>query len=131
VEDYLGDGATAARDHRRAAGERLDHDEAERLGPVDGKHEGESLPQEIRLGVLADLSDEFDEGVVEERLDIPVKVDLIDGIHLGGHLELDADSLGKSDGEIWPLLRRYPPEKGQVTSASGRERILGERQAMV
>ena len=33
--DHLGHRAAAPRDHRRAAGHRLDHHEAERLGPVD------------------------------------------------------------------------------------------------
>ena len=45
----LGDGAARARDHRRAARHRLDHDEAEGLRPVDGKQQRARTGQQLEL----------------------------------------------------------------------------------
>src|ERR1700694_1568715 len=39
--------AAGARDYRRAAGERLDHGEAERLRPIDGEHQGQRVAEEF------------------------------------------------------------------------------------
>src|SRR6266542_5016694 len=73
VEDHLGDGTTASGDDGRAAGESFDHGEAEWLGPIDGEQEGLRLAQEFCLRILADLPDEVDERMVEERLDVAIE----------------------------------------------------------
>ena len=61
--------AFAEGQHRRAARHRLDHDETERLRPVDREQQGERLAEKFALGGLVDLADEFNAGAVEQRLD--------------------------------------------------------------
>ena len=49
VVDHLGHRAAVERDHRRAAGHRLDHHQAERLRPVDREQQRVGARQECRL----------------------------------------------------------------------------------
>ena len=52
--------AAIERDDRRAAGHGLDHDQAERLRPVDRHQQRDRAAQEFRLLLVGDLADEFD-----------------------------------------------------------------------
>ena len=63
--DYLRYGTTVERDHRRTAGHRLYHDESEGFRPSDGKQQGPGITKEFGLSCIANLADEFDEGMVE------------------------------------------------------------------
>jgi len=47
-------------DDRRAAGHGFDHDEPERLRPVDRNQEPDRAAEEIRFLAVADLADVFD-----------------------------------------------------------------------
>ena len=60
IVDHLGHRAAVERDHRRAAGHRLDHHQAERLRPVDREQQRMRAGQERRLLAVVDLADELD-----------------------------------------------------------------------
>ena len=56
VVDHLGDRAAAERHHRRAAGHRFDHHQAERLGPVDGEQQRRGAAEEVALLCCSSIS---------------------------------------------------------------------------
>ena len=62
------------RDDRRAARERFDHHHAERLRPIDGKEERARAAEELLFAGLADLADELDERIGEERRDVSLEI---------------------------------------------------------
>src|SRR5262245_1050078 len=54
-------GAVGPCDHRRAAGHRLDHHQAERLRPINREEQRIRPAQKFLLLLTADLADEFDQ----------------------------------------------------------------------
>src|SRR5262245_21751903 len=130
LED-LGYGAHRARDHRRAAGHGLDHDEAERLGPVDGEDKGEGAPEELGLVVVSDLADELDERMPDERLYLALEVLAVGLVYLGRDLQGNPHLLRDLDGQIRPLLRREPAEKREVRPSPRREPVGVSGQAVI
>ena len=60
VTDDLGHGAAAGGDDGRAAGHRLDHDEAERLLPVDREQRAAGALQQPHLVLVRDLAEVLD-----------------------------------------------------------------------
>ena len=73
IDDFVHRAASKRHD-RGAARERLDHHEAERFRPVDRKKKGLRMAEKLVLAVLSDLSDEFKERIVEQRLNLPGKI---------------------------------------------------------
>src|SRR5690606_12387706 len=69
VVHHLGHRAAVPGDHRRAAGHRLDHHQAERFRPVDREQQRHRVAEEARLLRVADLADELHQRIVEQRLD--------------------------------------------------------------
>ena len=105
--------AGAPGDDRRARRHRLDHDEAERLRPVDGEEERERIAEEARLGVIVDLADELDQRIGEQRLDDRPEVVLVRFVDLRSDLERHSARLaisialsGRFSGEILPMKAR-------------------------
>jgi hypothetical protein len=75
--------AGAERDDWSTAGHGLDHDESERLGPVDGENERRTLAEEPCLLPLVYLADELDIGMgVDQRLNDLVPISLVDAVDL-------------------------------------------------
>src|SRR5260221_9197977 len=72
----LGHRAIAPRDHRRAAGQRFDHNQAKRLGPVNRKQQRRSAAQKLVLALSADFADEFDKrtALIQQGSDRALKV---------------------------------------------------------
>ena len=58
VDDF-GDGTSAECDHGSSASHGFDHDEAERLRPVDGKEQGGCVAEEACLVRFANFADEL------------------------------------------------------------------------
>src|SRR5262249_57423631 len=86
VDQELGDGPARSGDDRRAARERFDHDEPERLWPVDREQQRLRLPEEPGFVRVADLADELDQWIVEQRPDVALEVSTVGGIDLRGDL---------------------------------------------
>ena len=61
--------APTGRDHRRPARHRLDHDEAERLLPLDREERRPSILEQLDLLAVRDLAEVFDPAVADVRLD--------------------------------------------------------------
>jgi hypothetical protein len=61
-------------DDRGAAGHRLDHHQAERLGPIPREEQGEGARQKLGLGRVADLADEFHERQRQKGTDLLLEV---------------------------------------------------------
>jgi hypothetical protein len=69
----LGHGPVAVGDHWRPTGHRLDHDEAERLRPIDRKQQGRR-PGEKRLLLRFHLADKLDRPAIDVRLKLLLEV---------------------------------------------------------
>ena len=86
------------------------------------------IAQEFLLLVLADLADELDVALPEQRLDRGLEIFLIDAVHLGGDLERNAGPRRDANRGVRRLLRGDAPEEGEVSSASLAlaQQILGQ-----
>src|SRR5580704_10749682 len=68
IFDQFRDGAALERDNRRAASQGFDHDQSERLRPVDRHDQRDGAAQELGLLRVRDLADELDMRFGEKRL---------------------------------------------------------------
>src|SRR6185437_15034501 len=97
ILDDLGNGAAGIGYDRGAAGHCLDHDEAERLRPVDREKQRPGAAEEFGLLLLVDFADELDARTAEERADGAREISFVDAVDLGGHLEGQSALLGDAD----------------------------------
>src|SRR5262245_57675884 len=74
VIDDLGYRTGPEGDDRRAASHRLDHHEAERLGPVDWKQQGRGAGEKSSLGFVGDFADQPNLGTIDLGLDLFLEV---------------------------------------------------------
>src|SRR5204863_288414 len=79
--------STVVRDHRCSAGHRFDHDEPERLRPVNGEKQCVGISQELILLSVADFPDVLHGRVAQHRLDFSFEIILVNGINLGGNFQ--------------------------------------------
>lgn len=84
ILDDLDNRAAPECDHGRATCQCLDHHEAERFRPVDGKHQCAGAAEERLLLGLGDLADELDVGLREQRLDVMRVIGAILWVELRG-----------------------------------------------
>ena len=119
VVDEFGDGAHRGRYHRRAAGQRFDHDHAERLRPSQRVQEAARVAEEFVLGAPADLTDELDPGP-EQWLDPGAEVLVLGRLgELGGDLQGHPDSARHAGGDVDALVRAHASEEHCVRLAAG------------
>ena len=117
--------------HRRPAGEGLDHHQTERLGPADRVEQGPRRAQEGELVVGSDLADVADL-VVQQRLDAVVEVlDLLLLAHLGRHDQRQSGLVRDRGGLLGTLLRGEPAQEQQVPALAAADReLLGAQPVM-
>ena len=96
VLDHLRCRAVAPGDDRRSRRHRLDHHQPERLRPVDREQQGARAAEESRLVGIADLADELDQRVVEQRLDLVLEIGGVGVVDLGRDLQLHAGCAWRS-----------------------------------
>src|SRR5262249_16040618 len=96
------------------AGHRLNHNQAKRLWPINGKEERIGLTQKGVLVVSPNLSYVFHQGILQKRLHHLPEVVAVSSVNLAGNLEWHAYLLGNGNGLFHPLLWRYAPQKRQV-----------------
>jgi hypothetical protein len=77
IFDQFRDGAAIERDNRRAASHGFDHDQPERLRPVDRHDQRDGTAQELGLLRVRDLADEFDMRFGEKRLNHRLEIVVI------------------------------------------------------
>src|SRR5947207_13838752 len=91
VIDDLRDRATDVGNDRGAARHRFDHDEAERLRPVDRDQPSDRAAQKLRFFGIPDLADRFDNRIaVDHRANYFMVIFLIGPIDLRRDLERNA-----------------------------------------
>ena len=121
--DHLGDRAEAGRDHRRPAGHRLDHDEPERLLPLDREQRRPRVLQQLHLLAVGDLAEVLDL-VVEVGLDELVEVAvLLQILLLARQLERQPGLLRHPDRAVRALVCAHAAEEQQVVAAVGLARV--------
>ena len=130
VLHHLGNRAAPARDHRRAAGERFDHHQSERLRPVNREEQRARASQKPRLVVAADLPQELDV-TAEQRANRFLAVRAVDGVDLRSDLERQAGRRGDANRRIDAFLRRDAAEKREVASVAASHREARDRQAVM
>src|SRR5262245_47589582 len=114
VSYELGHGTPAPGDDRCPTCERLDHDESERLGPVNRKQECAGTAKEIPFSRDVHLAQVLDERIVQERADGGLEVAAIDRIDLCRDLERHPHGLGEGDGRVETLLGRDASDEEEV-----------------
>src|SRR5690606_29969276 len=122
VLDDLGNRAVPEGKHRRAAGHGLDHNEPERLGPVDREQQRARIAQEPALAALVDLADEFDAGLIQQRCNLALEIRLVDAVDLRRDLQRQADGAGYGYRAVDALLRRYATKEGEIAATSNQGR---------
>ena len=108
--DHFRHGAVAEGENRCSAGHGLNHDQAERLRPIDWKKQRTGVTQELVLTALVDLTDVVDARQAEQWFDFGFEVLLVNAIDLGSDLERKADSARDLNGTIYALFRRDASE---------------------
>src|SRR5205823_6728829 len=107
------------RHHRRAAGQRLDHHEAEWLGPVDRKEQAQGLGEKFPLLVVTDLADILDEGAVDQRPHLALEVLAVVRVGFRGDPQRDPHFVRDSDRHLRALFPRKTAEEREITAATG------------
>ena len=114
--DHLRHRAAPGRDHGHATGHRLDHGEAERLVPAEGHQERAGAGEQLVPPGEVDLSD-VDGVVAEQRFDVLGEEAALGRIpHLAGQADRHAGAAGHTDRAVGALLRRHPPQPGDVSA---------------
>src|ERR1700722_2844472 len=116
VLDHLGNGAGAICDNGRSAGHRLDHDQSERLGPIDWKQQGGGLRQERLLFGIVDLSDQMNLLAVDERFKTLLEVTGLAARDLGCNAKRSPDCVRDADSIFRSLLGGETSEKRQISA---------------
>ena len=125
--DHLGHGAPACRDHGRPAGHRLDHDQAERLLPLDREEGHARVLEQLDLLAVRHLAEVLDP-VAEVRLDeLLVVLALLRLAPLSRDLERHPRLHRDRDRAMRALVRAHATEEEEVVAAvrlAGIEREL-------
>jgi hypothetical protein len=124
VADDFADGAPRKCEHRRAARHRFDHDETERLVPLN-REQQRSRPREERvLHREVGFTDVLDVATVDERQHLAGPVVGECGLDLAGQLEPDARAPRGLNREMRPLTGRHPPQERDVVLLLPAIRVL-------
>ena len=85
-------------------------------GQSIGNRSAAASPRNAGLLGVADLADELDQRVGEQRLDHPLEVGPVGRVDLGRDLEPEPRAPGDRDRPVGPLLRRDAAEEGEVAA---------------
>src|SRR5215831_15395072 len=126
VAHHLGNGAVPRGDHRGPARHRLDHDEAERLLPLDRKERRARVLKQLDLRPVIDLAEVLDP-VAQVRLDeLGEVLALLRLARLPCELERQAKFHRDGHGSVRALLVVHPAEEEQVVAAVRLARVVLE-----
>ena len=107
LTDDLRSGAAAEGDHRRAAGHRLDHDEAEGLVPEQGHEQDAGVGEELALRERVCLAGILDAAGAKSRPDAVLEVLVLLGERdLAGEDDAEPGALGCLDRQMGRLIAR-------------------------
>src|SRR5579863_2834565 len=117
-------GAAIIGNHWCAACHCLNHDEAEWLRPIDRDQQSDCATQELRLGAIIDLADQFDARSVDHRSDDLLEIRFVHSVHLCGDLQWYAGFAGDANSAVGALFGTNAAKKRQV---SGLNSLRGEQ----
>src|SRR5437762_2442963 len=120
VVDDFGDRAFVPGDHRRSAGHRFDHDDAEGFRPVDGEQQRGGASQQLVLLEVADFANVIDVRI-ELRLDDFAKIARVGSVGLCGDAKPHAGLPRDIDRAVGALFRRNTADKCEDAAMSRRE----------
>ena len=123
-------GPVGPSDHRRSSRHCFDHDEPERLWPVDRKQKRARVAEKFALLGFADFAYELDEGMVKKRFDLGLEIRNINGVHLCRELQGDTGSLGDFYRAVRALFGRDTSEESQIAAAIRVERADARHEAV-
>jgi hypothetical protein len=129
--EQLGHRAPGPCQHRRAARERLDHDHAERLGPVDREEQRTSAAEQRGFLRFSDLAEIGDVRLRHQFGDLRFEIRAIRRVDFGGHAQLHAGAPRDLDGAIQPLLRRDTADERDVVAGTRVVRQQPRRQPVI
>ena len=115
----------------RARGHRLDHHQSEGLGPVDREQHGAGVAEELGFVRIADLADEFDQRMVEQRLDLLLEIILVGMIDLRGHLQFHPRLDRNLDRPVGAFFGADPAKESKIIAAFRTKRDQLLRQPMI
>jgi hypothetical protein len=87
------------------AGHGLDHHQAERLGPIDGRQQGDGTAEEGRFLLIADLADILDVWLGEQRANLLLEIVSVDVVHFSSDLDRQPTAPRNVDRAIHRFLR--------------------------
>ncbi len=131
IADDLVDGPAGKRQHRRAAGHRLDHHQAEWLVPLDREQQRPRARQQRVLHRAIRLADVLDLLAVYPWPDLVLPVIVKDRLNFAGQLEADTGEPGGFDGQVRTFAGRHASEKRDVIVFLVRKHVVGHRNAVV
>lgn len=105
--------ALRERDHRRPAGKRLDHDQAERLRPADRYQQRPRALVELALAFRIGLAHVLDPVTAELRLDRLREEPLLAGLDRPGKDQRRAGPARRGDRALRPPVGRHAPHPQQ------------------
>ena len=116
VLHHLAGGALVEGEDGRAAGQRLEHHDPERLVPADGEEQGTGAGQQVPLLLLGHLADE-PEPVVEVGGDVALEVPPLGRLpDLPGQDQPLPGLEGRLERPVRALLRRHLAEEQEVAA---------------
>ena len=128
----LGNRTARPGQHRRATGHGLDHDQAERLGPIDGESECECVAEEFTFFSIRNFTDELDVLSVDVRLHFCIEVFLSSWpFDLGRNLQRHSTELRHADGFGRSFVASDSSQERQVLPRLTAKRKVCVVQAMV
>src|SRR6185312_17089608 len=129
--DNLRDRAFTPRNDGRAHGHGFNHHQAEWFWPVDWKEERQRISKKFALFLVADLTHEFNQRIVEERLDDMRKIFSIDRIDLCRDFERNSCALGDLNSPVRTFFRRDATKESEVVANFWIKGVEVGRQSMI
>src|SRR5258708_666335 len=125
VIDHFRYRARPERDNRRATRHGFDHDQTERLRPVDRKQQSGGIGEKLLLGLIVNFANQPDLVAVDLRFKPFLEVTPLATWYFRGDAKRHSDGTRNADCSFRALLGGEPAEKGKIRPAfeAGAEQI--------
>src|SRR6516165_731079 len=117
--DDFGNRSAVPGDDRSSTCHGFDHDQSEGFRPAYREYQCQRVGEKLRLVLRADLTNELDQRIIEQRTDDALEINLVGSVHLGSDAQRNACGAREPDGTVGPFLRCNAPEKGEITAVGG------------
>ena len=114
--DDLGYRSPSQRKNRSAAGKRLDHDQPERLGPIDGEHQRCRPGKKLMLARMVYLAQIVDVVGGEQRLDPILPIAHVNRVYLRRYPQVEPGTARHVDSQVGALLRGDSAQESEIAA---------------